>query len=408
MRFHSYFNSAVKILQSYDGSIPLSHFLKQYFAENKKHGSTDRKFIAHACYCYFRMGHALKELSIEKRLKTAIFLRNEIAGEWYVLYDEEWLKTWSSSLHERVSFVASVYTSFSLNDVFPFAEHLSDGIEAGAFVQSHFVQPDVFLRIRPHHHEHVIRTLQQDNIPFSIIEDDCIELPANINVEKFLKLDEEVVLQDYSSQRIKNYLQLVDPAIKNGRSEMKYPKSEIRNQKSILDCCAGSGGKSILAYDVLQNVQLTATDIRASIIHNLKQRFQKAGIKNYKSFIIDVTKPIPEAFPLGNGESFDLIICDAPCTGSGTWSRTPEQLYFFEAKRINEYAALQMKIITNAVPLRKQDGYFLYVTCSVFKEENEEIVMFIKQQFHLKLIQMELLKGYDKKADTMFVALFQR
>ena len=51
------------------------------------------------------------------------------------------------------------------------------------------------------------------------------------------------------------------------------------------------------------------------------------------------------------------------------------------------------------------NGYFLYITCSVFKKENEAIVDFIKQQFHLELIKMELLKGYDKKADTMFAAL---
>jgi 16S rRNA (cytosine967-C5)-methyltransferase len=53
-------------------------------------------------------------------------------------------------------------------------------------------------------------------------------------------------------------------------------------------------------------------------------------------------------------------------------------------------------------------GYLLYITCSVFKKENEEAVNFVKEKFHLQLVKMELQKGYDKKADTMFAALLQK
>ena len=65
MRFQSYYNTAVYLIKAYDGSMPLVHFLKQYFAANKKHGSKDRKFIAHLCYVYYRLGHSLKPISIE-------------------------------------------------------------------------------------------------------------------------------------------------------------------------------------------------------------------------------------------------------------------------------------------------------------------------------------------------------
>ena len=103
---------------------------------------------------------------------------------------------------------------------------------------------------------------------------------------------------------------------------------------------------------------------------------------------------------------FDLIIADVPCTGSGTWPRTPEQLTFFHKKEIGSYAVLQRKIVENAVPHLAANGYFLYVTCSVFKKENEENVAFIQQKFQLKLLSMEYLKGYEMQADTLFVALF--
>ena len=108
-----------------------------------------------------------------------------------------------------------------------------------------------------------------------------------------------------------------------------------------------------------------------------------------------------------NGQ-FSIVMADVPCTGSGTWSRTPEQLHFFNKEKIDTYTTLQKKIVTAVVPCISPGGYLLYSTCSVFKKENEEMADFIKEKFHLQLLKMELIKGYDKKADSMFAALFKR
>jgi 16S rRNA (cytosine967-C5)-methyltransferase len=56
----------------------------------------------------------------------------------------------------------------------------------------------------------------------------------------------------------------------------------------------------------------------------------------------------------------------------------------------------------------KKNGWLLYITCSVFKKENEDVVEFTRSNSGLELIEMELLKGYEEKADTMFAALFKR
>ena len=77
--------------------------------------------------------------------------------------------------------------------------------------------------------------------------------------------------------------------------------------------------------------------------------------------------------------------------------------------KIESYSALQKKIVSSVIPQLKSGGFFVYITCSVFKKENEEVAEFIKNnKAGLDLIKMELLNGYDKKADTMFVALFRR
>ena len=136
------------------------------------------------------------------------------------------------------------------------------------------------MRIRNKQHEKVFSALHHHHIVFEKINEDCIAVSNTTKIDNIIETDKDAVIQDYSSQRIKEFLEVI--------------KSEIGNQKSqidIWDCCAGSGGKSILAYDVLQNINLTATDIRPSIIHNLKERFKKAGIKNYKAFVADISNP---------------------------------------------------------------------------------------------------------------------
>ncbi len=390
MRFQSYFNTAVLLVRQYDGSTPLLHFLKQYFSQHTKHGSKDRKYISHLCYNYYRLGHAVKEMSVEERLRIALFLCNDTAGEWQIVFEENWIENWKADLKSRIDFLSGIYSSFLPEDIFPWSNELSEGIHQQNFTLSHFTQPDLFLRIRPGKEKGVLQKLNEHQISFRQIKPDCLALPNSSKVDTILEIDKDVVIQDYSSQRICEFFQL------------QTPNSKL--QTSIWDCCAASGGKSLLAYDVFKNIDLTVSDVRPAILRNLKERFEKAGIKNYQSFTADLTD---SAFKIQHSK-FKIIICDAPCSGSGTWGRTPEQLYFFSTEKINEYASLQKKIVKNVLDKVAEGGYFLYITCSVFKKENEEIVSFIQQQSDFELVKMELLKGYDVKADSMFAALLRK
>ena len=133
---------------------------------------------------------------------------------------------------------------------------------------------------------------------------------------------------------------------------------------------------------------------------NLRNRFRRAGIKKFKSFVFDASASDPDFGP------FDLVICDAPCSGSGTWSRTPEQLSYFPSDRIKHYAGLQKKIAVHASRAVNSAGYFLYITCSVFKKENEDVVDHITQSTSLRLVDQKYLPGYERRADTLFAALF--
>ncbi|MBX2934806.1 MAG: Fmu (Sun) domain-containing protein [Ferruginibacter sp.] len=384
MRYYSYLNTAKKIIESYKGDVPFAIFLKKYFSANKKLGAKDRKQVSALCYNYFRPGKALPQLPVDEKIIVSVFLCNRHTNEFLQFHKPEWNQKISIPLEEKLEI-----TNIDITKVFPFSHELSAGIDFESFSKSFFYQPGLFLRIRPGNKDEVLKKLQAAGLEFELLPGNCIALANAINIDSILKVDEEVVVQDCNSQKVLDIL--------------KDDKIQTCNLQ-VWDCCAASGGKSILVYDILQGkINLTVSDIRESILTNLKKRFEKAGIKKYQSFIADLSVEncrLPKT-------NYQLIICDAPCTGSGTWSRTPEQLFYFNPQKINEYSTLQKKIVRNAITQLQPGGMFIYITCSVFKKENEEVTNFIKSDLKMQLIKMELLKGYNNKADSMFVAVFK-
>jgi 16S rRNA (cytosine967-C5)-methyltransferase len=97
-------------------------------------------------------------------------------------------------------------------------------------------------------------------------------------------------------------------------------------------------------------------------------------------------------------------VADLPCTGSGTWSRTPEALYFFNPETITDYRQRQEKILSNITGRLKMGGVLVYITCSVFADENENITA--RPGANLVLDQQELIAGYELGADSMYAARF--
>ena len=396
MRYQSYLNTAKKILQLYNGEEPFATYLKKFFSTRKKFGSTDRKHIASLCYSYFRLGRAVEEINDLNILK-GLFLSEQFHNEIVHFFYPEWDDWIAKPVTEKIELI-----DFPAKKIFAYKEELSAGINFPKFSESFLKQPKLFLRIRPHKKNMLVDKLQKAKIPLALIDEDCIALSNATKLDDLIAADREAVIQDYSSQQVFNYL-------KDFIADKKKPVT-------AWDCCAASGGKSILLFDILKrHVLLTVSDVRLTILLNLHQRFTKAGIKDYNYFVGDLNTDefqFPDITAKGTEKSagvnnYQMIVCDAPCTGSGTWSRTPENLFYFKPTIIDGFVQRQKKIVSNVIPYLQKNGLLFYITCSVFKKENEEVVEFIKEKFHLQLLQMELLKGYDKKADSMFVAVFK-
>ncbi len=314
-----------------------------------------------------------------------LFLCSEKPNNILEQLKPEWNNKITSPVSEKLILL---HADNLVESIFPFTNDVSDKIDKDLFVLSHLRQPDLFLRLRPGKEEKVKQKLSRAEIPFEMVSETCLALPNASKIDAVIELNKEAVVQDYNSQRVGELGSLLID---------RYPLT-------VWDCCAASGGKSIMLYDLKPDIDLVVSDVRESILINLKKRFRQAGITKYKSIVADLAH---SSFTMQH-PPFDLVIADVPCSGSGTWGRTPEQLFYFEKEKIAEYASLQKKIISNVIPHLKPGGYLLYITCSVFKKENEEAVDFAQQQTGLQLVKMEVLKGYDKKADTLFAALLQK
>ena len=390
---------ALQLVQDYKGELPFVHYLKQYFSTHKKHGSRDRKQIAQLCYCWFRLGRSLKNLEPADRMIAGLFLcSKEPIGLLKALH-EEWNEKTTLSTETKLALVDPL-NRLSLAEfastLFPFQSELSTGIDTTAFACSHLEQPDLFIRIRPAYLESIQKKLGRAGVPYIMETRDGCRLPNGFKVEEMFRLNQEVVVQDLNSQRA------------GGMMEEVVDNLRQQEDLAIWDACAASGGKSIFAFDRLPGAKLTVSDIRSSILQNLYQRFRQAALYSYDGFVADLADPAKAGEEYKKLPPQHLIIADLPCTGSGTWSRTPEQLCFFDTKTIEVYSDLQKKILKSLIPKMADGGYLLYITCSVFSQENESNINWLKATYALECLKMQTFNGYTEKADSMFAALLQK
>ena len=130
----------------------------------------------------------------------------------------------------------------------------------------------------------------------------------------------------------------------------------------ILDYCAGGGGKT-LALAALSQQTVDVWDSDAGRMKDIAKRADRAGATIIR---------LPEA-PTTNG-LYDLVLCDVPCSGSGTWRRSPQGKWLLTAERLSQLRDIQTEILDQAAPLVAQDGLLVYTTCSFLKEENIDII----------------------------------
>lgn len=145
--------------------------------------------------------------------------------------------------------------------------------------------------------------------------------------------------------------------------------------EQVIDLCAGAGGKTLaLAAMMRGRGRLIATDRDKRQLAPIHERLSRAGVHN-----AEIRSPKGEADPLSDiRQSADLVLIDAPCTGTGTWRRNPDAKWRMRPGALEIRLKDQAEVLDRAVALVKPGGRIAYVTCSVLPQENsEQILKFI-------------------------------
>jgi len=139
----------------------------------------------------------------------------------------------------------------------------------------------------------------------------------------------------------------------------------------VADVCAGGGGKTLALAALMENKgQIYAFDVDARRIAPLKERADRAGARN-----IQIRTPLRSRDALADLHGkMDVVLVDAPCSGSGTWRRAPDTKWRLRPNALEMRQREQQEALVLAAPLLRAGGRLLYVTCSVLPEENEDAV----------------------------------
>lgn len=165
----------------------------------------------------------------------------------------------------------------------------------------------------------------------------------------------------------------------------------------VLDYCAGGGGKS-LALAALCDARIDAHDANPGRMADLPDRMARAGTDLRRLTTEDIATQPP----------YDLVICDVPCSGSGTWRRTPDMKWRFSPEMLAELLATQDAILDAAAAHVAPGGHLAYMTCSLLCEENEERAeSFVQRHKGFEPVDQRRWP-VSPKGDGFFLAQFKR
>ncbi len=154
-------------------------------------------------------------------------------------------------------------------------------------------------------------------------------------------------------------------------SQLAVALSDAKPGMQVADVCAGGGGKTLALAAAMENKgQIYAHDVDGRRLAPLNERMDRAGARN-----IQIRTPLRTRDALGDLRGkMDLALVDAPCTGSGTWRRSPDAKWRLRPNALAMRVKEQGEALALAAPLVRPGGRLFYVTCSVLPEENEDQV----------------------------------
>ncbi len=174
--------------------------------------------------------------------------------------------------------------------------------------------------------------------------------------------------------------------IQDEGSQLVAALVDARPGHRVCDYCAGAGGKTLALAATMENRgHLLACDTAAARLDNATRRLRRAGIGNAERHLL-----LPgDKWAKRRAGTFDRVLVDAPCTGTGTWRRNPDARQRLQAADLAELTARQAAILDAAAPLVRTHGRLVYATCALLDDENEaQVTSFLTRHPGFSLVPL--------------------
>lgn len=177
----------------------------------------------------------------------------------------------------------------------------------------------------------------------------------------------------------------------------------VKDGDEVLDMCAAPGGKSVYFAGAGENVKVLSCDVYHHRLELIQQYARRMGVKlNVR--LMDAT-----VYNKSLVNAYDVVLCDVPCSGLGVAAKKPDVYLFKDKDQIFGITETQAKILENGSRYVRGGGTLVYSTCTLLKDENEDMIKkFLKQNRHFRLEEEKYFLPDGKGSDGFFVAKMRR
>ncbi len=345
---------------------PADAEIARHFREHRELGSRDRRLISETCFAFFRWRGWLPDGDPATQCALARALDELSPHPAFQISDSDVANAKSKPERQLVP------------DWLP--AELPPELEP-LLIRSFQIRPPVWLRARRGEEQNVLNALAKSGVAATAHArfPQAIRFTGSANLDLIRKECGPVFeVQDFASQRVGHFCGAMPG-------------------ERWLDLCAGSGGKSLHLADLTEGRgEIVGTDPRESALREFERRRKAANAGNIR--IVPPGSSFDEA-------SFDGVLVDAPCSGTGTWGRNPDARWRTTAGDVAEMAKLQLELLNRAIHYVKPGGALVFAVCAVTRSETVRILeQFAAQEPQLGCPAVFKSRPWDEACDGMFAA----